>query len=110
MEKLQPLFEGTRVHKVGGDYSFVGIVVSVFTKRSGAIRYVVENDDGLLFIFNVNQLEPTRSEAPPTTAAVREELRKLLSYYCPGELHGHVSAYEHAADAILAKFDVRRRT
>jgi len=41
---------GDRVIKDGGDYSFVGTVVAVFTKLSGVIRYVVEGDTGLLLI------------------------------------------------------------
>ncbi len=48
---------GDKVRKTSGDYKFSGTVVSVFAKKSGAVRYVVENDDGLLFIFNVSQLE-----------------------------------------------------
>lgn len=48
---------GDRVEKVGGDYSFEGEVVSVFKKRSSeAIRLVVEDDRGLLFIFNESSL------------------------------------------------------
>lgn len=45
------------VMKTGGDYHFEGVVVARFAKVSGQIRYVVENRDGLLFIFNGNQLE-----------------------------------------------------
>jgi hypothetical protein len=52
---------GDRVTKVGGDYRFEGEVRAVFTKRSGKVRYVVENGDGLLFIFNEGNLRP----APP---------------------------------------------
>lgn len=48
---------GERVKKIKGDYKFVGEVVSAFKKRSGLVRYVVENDDGLLFIFSAVQLE-----------------------------------------------------
>jgi hypothetical protein len=40
------------VVKSGGDYSFYGDVVAVFTKRSGAVRCVVENDAGILHIFS----------------------------------------------------------
>lgn len=46
-----------RVAKVGGDYSFEGEVRSIFTKRSGKRRVVVEDDRGLLFIFSPSQLE-----------------------------------------------------
>lgn len=47
---------GELVEKTGGDYYFMGIVRSVFSKHSGAVRVVVENDDGMLFIFNPKQL------------------------------------------------------
>ena len=53
----QKLHIGQRVNKVGGDYKFCGEIVCVFSKRSGHIRVVVENDDGLLFIFNEKQLQ-----------------------------------------------------
>jgi hypothetical protein len=43
---------GDAVAKTGGDYTFAGIVVAAFYKQSGAVRYVVEDDRGLLFIFN----------------------------------------------------------
>lgn len=47
---------GSSVHKTTG-YMFVGRVVSVFMKRDGNIRYVVEQDDtGLLHIFNEDSL------------------------------------------------------
>ncbi len=43
---------GDKVEKVGGDYTFVGIVVSVFNKLSGKVRVVVEDDRGILHIFS----------------------------------------------------------
>lgn len=50
---------GTRVAKRGGDYTFEGVVVCTFTKLSGALRYVVEDDRGCVHIFNEGQLELT---------------------------------------------------
>jgi hypothetical protein len=50
---------GDAVSKTGGDYTYRGRVVSVFIKKSGATRVVVENDDGMLFIFNPKQLVST---------------------------------------------------
>lgn len=47
---------GQRVVKTGGDYTFAGVVIARFTKRSGAVRYAVENDDGIVHIFNGKQL------------------------------------------------------
>lgn len=48
---------GDKVEKSGGDYFFAGHVVAVFPKLSGVLRYVVEDERGLLFIFNERQLE-----------------------------------------------------
>lgn len=53
---------GKRVCKEGGDYRFEGDVRSVFFKRSGASRCVVENDDGILHIFNPSQLRTIESK------------------------------------------------
>lgn len=64
----EPAFAvGDRVHKPEGDYRFSGFVQAVLRKRSGAVRYVVENSDGILHIFSEPQLlklersTPTRS-------------------------------------------------
>jgi hypothetical protein len=43
---------GDKVEKVGGDYTFVGHVVAVFEKLSGAIRLVVEDDRGVLHVYS----------------------------------------------------------
>lgn len=48
--------KGTAVSKVGGDYRFDGVVVSVFQKLSGMIRYVVEDDRGVLHIYSEKNL------------------------------------------------------
>jgi hypothetical protein len=48
--------EGQRVVKETGDYKFEGEIRSVFSKRSGAIRYCVENDEGIIHIFSEHQL------------------------------------------------------
>lgn len=47
---------GDMVSKVGGDYRFDGTVVSVFDKISGLPRYVVEDDRGILHIYNEKNL------------------------------------------------------
>lgn len=46
---------GDPVSKVGGDYKFDGHVRAVFTKASGQIRIVVEDDRGVLFIARQEQ-------------------------------------------------------
>jgi hypothetical protein len=46
-------------------YKFDGVVVSSFTTTAGKIRLVVENGDGLLHIFNEDQMA-TRSLEPET--------------------------------------------
>jgi hypothetical protein len=57
----QSLKFGDLVRKRAG-YGYPGIIVSVFTTRAGAVRYVVEADHpgfaGMLHIFNGDQLEP----------------------------------------------------
>ena len=57
-EALTAAQRATRVKKVGGDYDFNGVIVSCFVKRrNNAVRCVVENDEGILHIFNPSQLE-----------------------------------------------------
>lgn len=48
---------GLPVRKIGGDYTFEGHIVSVFPKRNGAIRCVVEDDRGVLHIYSARNLE-----------------------------------------------------
>lgn len=48
--------EGDQVEKSVGDYRFQGVVVGVVRKLSGEVRYVVEDDRGLLLILNERQL------------------------------------------------------
>ena len=55
-----PFKVGDRVKKRSG-YEYPGFIVSVFTNRAGAVRYVVEADhsafSGMLHIFNGDQHE-----------------------------------------------------
>lgn len=55
--KMGGLSVGARVEKRGGDYTFEGVVVAAFHKRGGEIRFVVENDAGILHIFSEKNLE-----------------------------------------------------
>lgn len=56
-DKMQAQFKvGDKVEKVGGDYTFVGVVVSVFQKLSGAVRLVVEDDRGVLHVYSEKNL------------------------------------------------------
>lgn len=48
---------GDRVSKVGGDYTFEGIIVAGFYKLSGAPRYVVEDDRGVLHVYSFKNLK-----------------------------------------------------
>lgn len=52
------------VSKVGGDYRFDGMIVAVFHKVSGAVRYVVEDDRGVLHIFRAEQLRRRADTTP----------------------------------------------
>lgn len=47
---------GDSVAKNCGDYRFTGWVAAVFAKRSGLVRYVVEDERGMLMIMSENQL------------------------------------------------------
>jgi hypothetical protein len=59
------LHTNDRVLKVGEDSTFEGVIVSVFTKRNGrTIRYVIENDDGVLHIASLKQLKWMASISP----------------------------------------------
>jgi len=49
---------GDEVQKLKGDYTFKGLVVAKFAKRSGVLRYVIEDDRGILMIMNGAQLQP----------------------------------------------------
>lgn len=50
---------GDRVEKVGGDYTFVGVIVADFLKLSGARRFVVEDDRGVLHVYSEKNLKLT---------------------------------------------------
>ena len=45
------------VEKVGGDYTFEGVIVSKFTKLSGLVRFVVEDDRGVLHVYSEKNLK-----------------------------------------------------
>ena len=53
---------GDKVSKIGGDYTFDGVVVSVFSKLSGAIRLVVEDDRGVLHVYSEKNLAKNSSD------------------------------------------------
>jgi hypothetical protein len=65
---LMKFIVGQRVVKEGEDSRFEGEVVAAFVKRNmKTLRYVVENDDGVLHIASERQLRlamPTRTSAP----------------------------------------------
>lgn len=48
---------GDKVSKVGGDYRFDGVIVSVFSKVGGQVRFVVEDDRGILHIYSEKNLQ-----------------------------------------------------
>ncbi len=47
---------GHKFKKTSGDYTFEGTVLCVIEKLSGAIRYAVEDDRGLILIMNERQI------------------------------------------------------
>lgn len=55
---MEEIFKiGDLVNRKGSDYRFPGMVVAVFEKISGATRYVVEDDRGILFIMSAKSME-----------------------------------------------------
>lgn len=79
-------FMGDRVSKVGGDYRFDGEIRGVILKRSGALRYAVEDDRGVLHIFRAEQLvrrEPGERSMAPIGPDARREAPSLASPYPP---------------------------
>ena len=54
---LSDIEVGDTVERVNSDYKFVGTVRSVFQKNSGLTRFVVEDDRGVLFIWNRKNFE-----------------------------------------------------
>lgn len=77
--KKKQLIVGDNVIKAGGEYKFSGIVVAVFRKLGGQVRYVVENDDGMPLIFKPTELVSVEEtwgadpdNQPPETAAENE--------------------------------------
>lgn len=73
-----PFVVGDNVMKVGGDYLFSGIVVAAFAKLSGAERYVVEDDRGVLHVYSRRNLRLAPPMAPvPGPAALANLGREL---------------------------------
>lgn len=44
------------VHVTGSDYAYDGALIGIVRKKSGAIRYIVEDSNHRLFIHNAKQL------------------------------------------------------
>lgn len=47
---------GNEVEKIGGDYTFEGVVVAAFKKLSGVERFVVEDNRGVLHVYSEKTL------------------------------------------------------
>lgn len=70
---------GDKVEKVGGDYTFTGVVVTVFTKLSGLTRYVVEDDRGVLHIYSDKNLRAiTKEQTSFKFEQVIEERQRMV--------------------------------
>lgn len=65
----QPPIIGDRIIKDQGDYQFVGTIIGILTKRSGAIRYAIEDDRGLILIMNDKQFNIMEKVEGPVTRA-----------------------------------------
>ena len=73
-ERILPKFVvGQRVIKQGEDSRFEGEVVACFIKRNlKTVRYVVENDEGVLHIASERQLQLAMPEAGRGLTACRQ--------------------------------------
>lgn len=60
---VYPFNVGDLVGKPDGDYRFNGVVIGVSVKRSGEVRYTVEDDRGTVHVFSAKQLV-IRTENP----------------------------------------------
>lgn len=56
--KMQKFKKGDKAKKIKG-YKFNSEIVAVFKNTKGEVRIVAENKDGILHIFNIDQLKKT---------------------------------------------------
>jgi hypothetical protein len=54
---------GDEVEKIGGDYTFVGVIVADFKKLGGQRRFVVEDDRGVLHVYSEKNLQPLNQKS-----------------------------------------------
>ena len=66
-----------KVEKIGGDYTFVGVIVSKFKKLSGATRFVVEDDRGVLHVYSEKNLKAVVVKVAVEPVSVRNCNRHL---------------------------------
>jgi hypothetical protein len=92
----------TRVRKTGGDYTYEGEIVAQFTKRSGAVRFVVEDDRGLLLIMNGNQIQPVKASPPGEAKYSQADYGKLLDDWLFHESVGAFTGYEDVLKEALS--------
>lgn len=74
-----PFRVGDQVEKITGDYRFDGEVRAVFEKRSGQVRLVVEDDRGILHIYNPTQLRHAQERKNEALEIVRQLLDQIES-------------------------------
>jgi hypothetical protein len=57
------------LHVTGSDYGYDGTLQGIIVKRSGVIRYVIEDDNRRLFIHNARQIGKDEGWLPGGEAA-----------------------------------------
>ena len=72
--------EGDRVTKITGDYSFDGVVDSVFKKQDGKERLVVEDDRGALHVYSEANLRHIGNDADHQYLRILDKLVKTGVY------------------------------
>jgi hypothetical protein len=96
---------GDKVKKVGGDYQFEGVIVSSFQKKSGALRFAVEDDRGVLHIYSEKNLEPIVEDSKCEVADIQSfALNK--DYYDKFQLLRAENEILSEACRIISEMDV----
>lgn len=94
-----PFRVGDQVEKITGDYRFDGEVRAVFEKRSGQVRLVVEDDRGILHIYNPTQLRHAQERKNEALEIVRQLLDQIES----GDID--VNTLSHKVRALHSMID-----
>jgi hypothetical protein len=92
---------GEIVEKTTGDYRYVGTVVAVVHKLDGQIRYVVEDDRGLLLIMSSKQIQRISTSSGLCDCLVafgRYRVEHGLSDFLPIDINNFLNEWKTTRD------------